>query len=170
MALKRGRAPKDPAQTSPYSAMHTGLGRALTAVYGIFALAATARAGYEFVAKLELAPFPYSLSLLAAIVYIVATVCFVIGNRTSHRIAIIACAIELIGVVIVGALSMAAPDLFLKTDGSGETVTAVWSGFGVGYGCIPLLLPVLGLWWLFGIGKRVAAQEDGAQDTGAEAA
>jgi len=24
----------------------------------------------------------------------------------------------------------------------------VWSGFGVGYALIPLILPIVGLWWL----------------------
>jgi hypothetical protein len=25
----------------------------------------------------------------------------------------------------------------------------VWSGFGAGYGYVPLVLPFLGLWWLW---------------------
>jgi hypothetical protein len=25
----------------------------------------------------------------------------------------------------------------------------VWSGFGSGYGFVPLLLPMVGLWWLY---------------------
>ncbi len=162
MALKRGRAPKDPAQTSPYSAMHTGLGRALTAVYGIFALAATMRALSQIIREVSVAPVSFILSLIAAIIYIVATVCFVRGSKRSHHAAIACCAIELVGVIAVGILSFMEPHLFPKA--------SVWSGFGVGFGCVPLFLPVLCLWWLFGIGKRVAAQEDGAQDTGTEAA
>ena len=73
-----------------YSAMHTGPGRGLTAVYGIFALAATARAGVQLIRDYHEAPLAYSLSALAAVVYIVATVCLVIGSRTSHRIAVAA--------------------------------------------------------------------------------
>lgn len=156
MALKRGRVPR---AATGYSAMHSGLGRVLTAVYGIFALAATARAGYEFATKLGDAPLPYTLSLFSALVYILATVCLVVGNRVTHRIAVLSCSIELIGVVIIGVLSMAAPSLFAKTDGSGEIISTVWSGFGIGYGCIPLVLPVLGLWWLYNVGRKVAAQQ-----------
>ena len=47
---------------------------------------------------------------------------------------------ELVGVLSVGALSLAAPQLFADA--------TVWSGFGRGYGYVPLVLPVVGLWWL----------------------
>jgi hypothetical protein len=40
-----------------------------------------------------------------------------------------------------GGAPAAAPDVF------GETT--VWSGFGQGYGYVPLVLPFVGLWWLW---------------------
>ncbi|MYM20211.1 hypothetical protein GSY69_09585 [Brevibacterium sp. 5221] len=129
--------------------MHSGLGRGLTAVYGIFALAATARAGYEFASKFDQAPLAYSLSLFSALVYIVATVCFVLGTRTSHRIAIGACLVEFVGVIVVGALSLIRPDLFPDS--------TVWSAFGIGYGFIPVILPLVGLWWLRRVGRAAQA-------------
>jgi hypothetical protein len=43
-------------------------------------------------------------------------------------------------VLLVGALSLARPGLF--------PAATVWSGFGAGYGYVPLILPVLGLAWL----------------------
>ena len=55
-----------PAPRSPYSAMHSGPGRALTAVYGIFALSATARAGYQVIREFDVAPVAYTLSVIAA--------------------------------------------------------------------------------------------------------
>src|SRR5699024_5626265 len=55
---------------TPFSAMHTGPGRALTAVYGVFALSATARAGYQLIREFDVAPVAYSLSALAAVIYI----------------------------------------------------------------------------------------------------
>jgi hypothetical protein len=55
-------------------------------------------------------------------------------------VALVACSIELAGVLIVGTLSLLDSDLFPD-----ETV---WSGYGSGYGFIPLVLPVLGLLWL----------------------
>ncbi|WGP05094.1 hypothetical protein QFE97_13375 [Bacillus subtilis] len=131
---------------SPYSAMHTGPGRALTAVYGVFALSATARAGYQLIREFDVAPIAYSLSALAAVIYILATVCLVIGNRISHRIAVAACAIEFVGVIVVGILSHTHPEDFAKP--------SVWSNFGSGYGYIPLILPLIGLWWLLRVGRR----------------
>ncbi|MBE8146579.1 hypothetical protein IOD13_10680 [Brevibacterium casei] len=140
-----------PSPRSPYSAMHSGPGRALTAVYGIFALSATARAGYQVIREFDVAPVAYSLSVFAALVYIVATVCFVIGGRVTHRIAIAACLIEFAGVIVVGILSFTHPEDFAKP--------SVWSSFGIGYGFIPLVLPVIGLWWLIRVGRRVRGAE-----------
>lgn len=131
---------------SPYSAMHTGPGRALTAVYGVFALSATARAGYQLIREFDVAPIAYSLSAFAAIVYILATICLVIGSRVSHRIAISACVTEIVGVIVVGILSYTHPEDFAKP--------SVWSNFGSGYGFIPLILPLIGLWWLLRVGRR----------------
>ena len=47
---------------------------------------------------------------------------------------------ELLGVLAVGTLSFVAPELFDHA--------SVWSGFGSGYGYLPLVLPVLGLLWI----------------------
>lgn len=132
--------------------MHTGPGRALTAVYGVFALSATARAGYQVIREFDVAPVAYSLSVIAAIIYIVATICLVIGNRVSHRIAIGACVIEFVGVIVVGILSFTRPEDFAKP--------SVWSSFGSGYGFIPLILPLIGLWWLSLVGRRIRTSED----------
>ena len=56
------------------------------------------------------------------------------------RVAILACSVELAGVLIVGAISYAVPALFPDR--------TVWSHFGQGYGYLPLVLPIAGLWWL----------------------
>lgn len=132
--------------------MHSGPGRGLTAVYGIFALAATARAAYQLGTEFSVAPVAYVLSAVAAVIYIVATVCLVIGNRTTHRIAIAACLVEFIGVVVVGTLSLTHPEVF--------RAPSVWSLFGIGYGFVPLVLPLVGLFWLLRVGRRV--REDSA--------
>ena len=116
----------------------SGFGRLLVAVYGVFALSATVRAGYQIATKLSDAPLAYSLSALAAVVYVVATVALA---RDARRTATVAVLVELVGVVVVGALSLVQPELFGQD--------AVWSGFGRGYGYVPLVLPVVGLWWLW---------------------
>ncbi|AEB47030.1 MULTISPECIES: hypothetical protein [Micromonospora] len=120
---------------------NTGPGRLLIAVYLIFAIAATSRATLQIVTRLDEAPLAYLLSALAAVVYIVAAVGLARAGHAGRRVALACCAVELVGVVGVGAFSLVRPDLFPD-----ETV---WSGFGSGYGYIPLLLPVLGLAWLY---------------------
>ena len=117
-----------------------GAGRALVAVYGLFALAATARAGVQLVTRFDEAPLAYLLSAVAGVVYLVATVTLARGDRTSRRIAWAAIALELVGVLTVGTLSVLDPAAFPRA--------TVWSAYGIGYGFVPLVLPVLGLLWL----------------------
>jgi hypothetical protein len=117
-----------------------GFGRVLVAVYGLFALAATARSAVQIATRFDEAPLAYLLSSFAAIVYIVATISLGRGNLTSRRIATVAISIELVGVLSVGAASELFPDAF--------PVATVWTGFGSGYGLVPLVLPFVGLWWL----------------------
>jgi hypothetical protein len=117
-----------------------GFGRILVAVYGLFALAATARSGVQLATKLSEAPLAYLLSALAGIVYIVATVSLARGGVTSRRLATMAISVEMVGVLVVGGASLLFPDSFPHA--------TVWTGFGSGYGFVPLVLPFVGLWWL----------------------
>ncbi len=114
-----------------------GPGRVLVAVYGVFALAAGARAAVQLSTRFAEAPVAYLLSALAAVVYVVATVALARGGR---RTALVAISVELVGVLVVGTLSVLDPAAFPD-----ETV---WSAYGRGYLFIPLVLPVLGLLFL----------------------
>jgi hypothetical protein len=118
----------------------SGPGRVLIAVYGLFALAAGARAGVQIGTRFHAAPVAYLLSAFAAAVYVVATVTLARSGRTSHRIAVTSCTIELVGVLAVGTYSL--------TDRAAFPDATVWSSYGSGYGFVPLVLPVLGLLWL----------------------
>ena len=120
---------------------NTGPGRLLIAVYAVFALSATARAGYQILTKFSEAPLAYLLSAFAALVYVVATVSLAKPGRTWFRISLAAVLVELIGVLVVGALSV--------VDSVAFPHETVWSLFGRGYAFIPLLLPILGLVWLY---------------------
>jgi hypothetical protein len=121
---------------------HTGhgFGRVLVAVYGLLALAATGRSILQISEYFHRAPVSYVLSALAAVIYIVATIGLARGDRTSVRLATVALTVELIGVLVVGAISYAVPSAFPDK--------TVWSHFGSGYGFVPLLLPLVGLWWI----------------------
>jgi hypothetical protein len=118
----------------------TGPGRVLVAAYAVFALSAGARAAVQLSTRFAEAPLAYLLSALAAAVYLVATVGLVRGGRAGRRTALAAIGVELAGVLVVGALSIA--------DRAAFPDETVWSGFGRGYGYVPLVLPVLGLLWL----------------------
>lgn len=119
----------------------TGIGRVLVIVYAVMALAATGRSFVQIVRKFDEAPLAYSLSAIAAAVYILATLALVLaGRRGWYTVAWVAIVFELVGVLVVGVLSLAVPELFQHD--------SVWSVFGRGYLFIPLVLPMFGIWWL----------------------
>lgn len=118
-----------------------GWGRLLVAVYGVFALAATGRSSLQLATQAGEAPVPHALSALAAVVYLLATVALARSSERSRRAAWAAVSVELAGVLTVGVLSLADPSLFPDD--------TVWSGFGAGYGYVPLVLPLAGIAWLW---------------------
>ncbi len=120
--------------------VNQGFGRVLVAIYAIFAVAAVARSLIQILTRFDEAPVAYVLSAVAAVIYVVATVALARGDKTSRRVATGAIAIEMAGVVVVGIISLLIPDAFPRA--------SVWSTFGSGYLFIPLVLPIVGLWWL----------------------
>ncbi len=118
-----------------------GVHRTVVALYGVLSLAALGRSSYQILTKLDEAPLAYTLSGVAAAVYVLATVTVALSARPRSRaVALGAISFELIGVLGIGALSLIRPELFPDT--------TVWSQFGAGYVFIPLLLPIVGIWWL----------------------
>lgn len=124
----------------PARSTNRGFGRVLVAVYGLFALAATGRSGVQIATKFHDAPVAYVLSAFAAVMYLVATVSLARGDAVSRRVATVAISIEMVGVITVGAASELLSKAFPHA--------TVWTGFGSGYGFVPLVLPFVGLWWL----------------------
>ena len=114
-----------------------GAGRLLVAVYAVFALSASSRAALQLATRFGEAPVAYVLSAVAAGTYLVATVALWRGAR---RLAYATVLFELVGVLLVGTLTVVVDDLFPDQ--------TVWSAYGAGYGFIPLVLPVLGIWRL----------------------
>lgn len=117
-----------------------GVGRLLISLYGILALASSVRAGYQLARKFDEAPLAYSLSAASALVYILATIALAKRGLLWQRIALATITFELIGVLSVGLLSITHGELFNHS--------SVWSMFGMGYGFVPLILPIWGLLWL----------------------
>lgn len=125
---------------APVRDLSSGPGRILVFVYGVFAVAATGRSLVQLGIDAGRAPFAYTLSLVAALIYLVATTCLLLGGVRAWRIAVVSCVVEVIGVVSIGILSYVDTELFPDK--------TVWSHFGQGYGFLPLVLPFLGLAWL----------------------
>lgn len=118
----------------------------LVAVYAILALAATGRSVFQIIDRFAEAPLAFTLSAFSGVVYIVATVA--LGARL-RRLAFVTISIELVGVLIVGSLSLLAPAaLGLHSINPFGRDSTVWSAFGAGYLLVPLVLPVLGLLYL----------------------
>ncbi len=148
-ASPKQAASPEPA-ASPPDSTRTGPGRVLIAVYALFALSASARAAVQIATKFSHAPVAYLLSALAAVIYILATVTLAVGSPAARRIAVLSCSVELVGVLAVGTWSL--------TDRATFPDATVWSGYGSGYGFVPLVLPVLGLLWLRRWSKRASTQ------------
>lgn len=118
-----------------------GIGRIIVMVYAILALAASWRSGFQILSKFDDAPVAFILSGIAGLVYIVATIALATPGRRAWKVAVVSVWFELIGVLVVGAASLIAPEAFPEP--------TVWSTFGIGYGFIPLVLPIIGLYWLY---------------------
>src|ERR1700722_14164635 len=164
-SMSEPMASPEPPAPGPGST-RTGPGRVLVAIYALFALSATARAGVQIATKFSIAPVAYLLSAFAAVVYILATITLAVGSPTARRIAVVSCSVELVGVLAVGTWSLADPASFPDA--------TVWSGYGSGYGFVPLVLPVFGLLWLRHWAKRArngrtaVSAADEAADGGSE--
>jgi len=123
------------------------LHRIIVSLYAVLSAAALGRSSFQILTKFDEAPLAYSLSAVAALVYVLATVTVALGHRLgARRIARLALTFELAGVLMVGTISLLVPSLFPDQ--------TVWSQFGLGYLFIPLILPIVGLWWL---GKKAVS-------------
>lgn len=118
-----------------------GPGRVLIVIYAIFAIAATARSAVQLIRDAGEAPLAYGLSAFAAVVYVFATIALAHNGRRWRMVGWTAVCVEMIGVLSIGTLSQLRPELFPRD--------TVWSHFGSGYGFVPLVLPLLGLAWLW---------------------
>ncbi|MET9348547.1 hypothetical protein [Streptomyces termitum] len=117
-----------------------GPGMLLVWLYGVMSVGAVSRSIYQISSEFEHAPLAYTLSAVAAVVYVFITYTLVRGGETARRAALVCCAAELAGVLVVGTWTLVEPSAFPDS--------TVWSDFGYGYVFIPVLLPLTGIWWL----------------------
>ncbi len=119
----------------------TGPRRILIAFYLVFALAAISRGVVQLATTFHSAPLAYVLSLCSGVIYLAAAIGLISDRPWARGLAWAAIGTELVGVVTIGTASL--------IDRAAFPHDTVWSRFGSGYGYFPILLPVLGLMWLW---------------------
>lgn len=138
--------------------------RILVAVYAVLAIAATGRSAFQIIDRFDEAPIAFSLSAVAAVVYILATLALAFRW---DLLAWITIGFELVGVLVIGAVTIVAPEILglggidLLDRAFGREGT-VWALFGAGYLCVPLALPVIGLLYLSRSRRRAVVAETAA--------
>jgi integral membrane protein len=135
--------------TRPPTQPRSGAHQVLLLLYALFTLAAGARSLVQLATKAGEAPLAYTLSLGAALTYALGWVAIRRASEGRTGFASRMLWIELAGVLVVGTLSLVEPEWFPDA--------TVWSDYGIGYGFVPVALPVAGLLWL-----RAQAPEEGS--------
>ena len=123
------------------------IGYILGISYPLLALSTGARGLYQLFLRDDLARLGPALSMLTAVLYLVAAVGFFKRTPRWWRIAVAALAAETVLVLAVGALTFIMPDLVGST---------AWRHFGQYYGYFPLIQPLLGLIYLLWKPTRAA--------------
>ncbi len=141
-AAASGQQPQD-AKTRAISL----IGYILGISYPLLALSTGARGLYQLFLRDDLAKLGPALSVLTAVLYLVAAIGFFKRTPRWWRIAVAALAVETVLVLAVGALSFIMPELIGST---------AWRHFGQDYGYFPLIQPLLGLIYLLWKPTRVA--------------
>ncbi|CAM5311740.1 MULTISPECIES: hypothetical protein [Streptomyces] len=120
----------------------SGPGVLLVWLYGVMVVGAVSRSAYQIATDFGRAPLAYTLSAVAGVVYGFITYTLVRGGERARRAALVCCAAELVGVLVVGTWTLVEPSAFPDA--------TVWSDYGMGYLFIPVLLPLSALYWLRG--------------------
>ncbi|MEU6589040.1 hypothetical protein ABZ923_07350 [Streptomyces sp. NPDC046881] len=118
----------------------SGPGMLLVWFYGVMVVGAVSRSAFQIGTEFDRAPLAYSLSAVAGLVYAFITYTLIRGGETARRAALVCCAAELAGVLLVGTWTL--------VDRSAFPDATVWSYYGAGYVFIPVLLPVSAVYWL----------------------
>jgi NhaP-type Na+/H+ and K+/H+ antiporter len=109
--------------------------------YPLLSLSTGVRAVYQIFFRTDITnKLGPALTAIAALIYLLAAVGFIVRKKWAWQLSVRALALEMLGVLVVGTLSFATPLLFEHTS---------WRYFGMDYGFFPLLQPIIGLIWLW---------------------
>ena len=119
----------------------SAIGYILGVSYPVLALSTGVRALFQLFFKAGVTDYVGpSLSAVAALCYLTATLGVVHRRRWTWYTSVVSLCFEMAMVLLIGTLSTIYPDLIGHT---------VWRNFGADYGFFPLFQPLLGLLWLF---------------------
>jgi hypothetical protein len=115
------------------------IGYVLGISYPLLALSTGARGLYQYFLRDDLTKLGPALSVLTAVLYLIAAIGFFKRTARWWHISVYALGIETVLTLIVGTLSFIIPDVIGST---------AWRHFGQDYGFFPLFQPLLGLIYL----------------------
>lgn len=116
-------------------------GTVLAISYPVLAISTAFRSAYQLFLKEGVVNYTGpTLSAVAALCYLTATIGFAYRRRWAWWLSVLVLGFETLMTLIVGTLSIINPELVGST---------VWRLFGIDYGFFPLVQPLLGLAWLF---------------------
>jgi hypothetical protein len=125
---------------SELSTFASVVGIILGVSYPLLAISALARAGYQLLLKEGVTNYlGPALTMIAAILYLVATIGFLYRRTWTWRLSVGSLSVETLLTLVVGTLSLIIPDTIGRT---------VWANFGMDYAFFPFIQPILGLIWL----------------------
>lgn len=108
--------------------------------YPVLALSTGVRALYQLFLKEGVTDLlPPTLSAIAALCYLTATVGFAYRKKWAWQLSLGVLGFETLMTLLIGTLSFIYPDVIGRT---------VWRAFGADYGYFPLVQPLLGIAWL----------------------
>jgi hypothetical protein len=108
--------------------------------YPILAFSTGGRAVFQIFFKSGVSDYlPPTLSAVAALCYLTATIGFFYRRKWAWWLSISVLGFETLMTFIIGSLSFVIPEVIGRT---------VWRHFGIDYGFFPLFQPLLGLFWL----------------------
>lgn len=138
---------QDPAEEQVESAVvddrrpSWGLGRIVMALFWIFGAVTLIPAVVALIRDMEAPIGPRLVAVLAGLTYIVAAVGITHNGKKMRTIAWGAMAVALAGPYIMGLFELGLEPL--------SQVVSAWSNFGADYLYIPLVLPPVGIVWLW---------------------
>lgn len=118
-----------------------GGGRVVMAVFWVFAIYFTYTSFVDFVTFSNQPIGPRVLSLIAALGYVLIAAAITHNGRRMRIIGWTALLVELAGVLSTGIIGLGVADI--------GAIRNTWANFGAGYYYAPLILPVIGLVWIW---------------------